>query len=163
MKAVKMFIFLLVTTGVIYPLVVTLLLHSFANHQADGSLVYLKEKVIGSELVGQKFSSEKYFHGRPSSGGYNPLASGGSNLSMTSKDLRIQVEDRGNVPIDLLYASASGLDPHISQQAALYQLERVVKARNLNEIQKQKIKERILADSLVNVLEINLFLESGEL
>ena len=143
----KLFAILMVLVGVIYPVAVTALSQLFFQKEAGGSLLYDSGgKVTGSSLIGQPFSDPKYFWSRPSATSgypYNPLASGGSNLGPTNKDLIDQISNRTEVlkssgiqapvPSDLVEASASGLDPHISMQSALVQIPRVAKARNLSE------------------------------
>ena len=174
--------FTLVTTvllGLGYPLLVTGIAGLVFPHQAAGSLILKDGQIIGSELLAQSFTSERYFHPRPSAAGsgYDATASGGSNLAQSSKVLvdRIQgsidklaQENPGKpVPIDLVTASASGLDPDITPDAATFQAPRVAKARNLNEAQVGKLIERhitsrqlgLLGEPRVNVLELNLDLD----
>jgi K+-transporting ATPase ATPase C chain len=179
MKALKMFGWLWLLTGVIYPLLITGLSLIAMNGMASGSLVTIKGKVAGSSLIGQKFQADNTFWGRPSAVDNNPLPSGGSNLGPTSAALKKSVAERkaalvkanGNaaeIPSELLYASGSGLDPHLSPKAVLYQLERVAKARK---VAPEKIKELIAANThypflgfmgepVVNVLELNIALEN---
>jgi K+-transporting ATPase ATPase C chain len=150
-------------------------------YKANGSLVVFREKIVGSDLIGQKFVSEKYFWPRPSAIDYNPLPSGGSNLGSTSIDLLVKVAERrklmekanpesGVVPSDLLFASGSGLDPHITPEAAKYQIERVARARALD-IEQKKILITLVEQYVeppvfgifgqprVNVLRLNLALD----
>jgi len=180
MKALRMFIWMLLLTGLIYPLLVTALGFFLMPKKAQGSLVIYKGKIIGSVLIGQKFESGKYFWPRPSAVDYNPLPSGGSNLGPTSAELQQQVEKRHSVlvslykteqiPSELLFASGSGLDPHITPEAAYFQMERVSKERG---IESKKLK--VLIDSLtqkrrfgflgvkyINVLMLNLALDQEE-
>src|SRR3984957_909342 len=145
--SIKMVIVLTVLTGLIYQLTVTGLAMVIFPHQAQGSLVTRDGKVVGSELIGQSFAAPNYFHGRPSAAGdkgYDASSSGGSNLGPTNKTLISAVQQRvkdtveGNpgtnpqqVPIDIVTASGSGLDPEISPAAAEIQVTRVAKARGL--------------------------------
>jgi K+-transporting ATPase ATPase C chain len=180
--ALKLFAILLVLVGVIYPVAVTVLAQFVFSNEAEGSLLYDPSgKVIGSALIGQPFSDPKYFWSRPSVTSeypYNPLASGGSNLGPTNKHLMEQIATRADllkssgiqdpVPSDLVMASASGLDPHISMQSALIQIPRVAKARNLDEetlrnLVLDHVEERqfgFLGEQRVNVLKLNLALDS---
>jgi K+-transporting ATPase ATPase C chain len=173
--------FTLITTlllGLAYPLVVTGFAGLLFPHQAAGSLIQLNDgTVIGSELLAQSFTSDKYFHPRPSANNYDASNSGGSNLASSSKALvtRIQgdidklaAENPGKpVPIDLVTTSASGLDPDITPEAAGFQAQRIAKARNLSEESLHKlIAEHIttrqlglLGEARVNVLALNLALD----
>jgi K+-transporting ATPase ATPase C chain len=173
---------LTVITGVIYPLAVTLIAQVLFPRQANGSLMVINGNVIGSELIGQPFDDPKYFWGRPSATGpwsYNAAASAGSNLGPTNPELvelvQARVEALHNadplnslpIPIDLVTASASGLDPHISLAAALYQVSRVARIRGLSEYQITELvwqyAERpqwgVLGEPRVSVLELNLALD----
>lgn len=176
---IKVFVFMTVITGIIYPLVITGAAQLFFPEKANGSLIINNGKVIGSELIGQKFVSPDFFWGRPSAIDYNPFPSGASNLNPIGEKLKEQVQLRidtirkyhGNLPIksipkDLLFASASGVDPHISPEAAYFQVERISKFRNYNANQKAKllkiIESSIESDDLfiggqkrVNVLNLN--------
>lgn len=165
--------------GLGYPLVVTGIAGLIFPHQAGGSLILKDGQVIGSELLAQSFTSDRYFHPRPSAAGngYDATASGGSNLAQSSKTLvtRIQgdidklaAQNPGKpVPIDLVTTSASGLDPDITPDAAFYQAARVAKARNLGEESVRKliqdhISQRqlgLLGEPRVNVLLLNLDLD----
>jgi K+-transporting ATPase ATPase C chain len=165
--------------GLGYPLLVTGLASVLFPHKAAGSLILKDGQIVGSELLAQSFTSDKYFHPRPSAAGngYDATASSGSNLAQSSKALvdRIQgsidklaAENPGHpVPIDLVTTSASGLDPDITPDAAYYQASRVAKARNLNEDAVRKLIEQhiaarqlgFLGEPRVNVLSLNLDLD----
>ena len=179
MKKTSLFLFIWMTvlTGIIYQLCITLIAQLTMPKKANGSLLLVDDKTIGSTLLAQKFETDRYFWPRPSAVDYNPLPSGGSNLGPTSATLKELVRAREDklknshrsaqsVPSELLFASGSGLDPHISPITAIYQVERNVKARKLDETGKQKIMELIanmttarqfgfLGTSYVNVLELN--------
>ena len=182
--ALTMLLALTLLTGVVYPLIVTGLAQIIFPQQANGSLVVRDGKVIGSELIGQYFDEPKYFWGRPSATSpfpYNAAASSGSNLGPTNPVLieavkirvaALRAADPGNeapVPVDLVTASGSGLDPHISPAAADYQVKRVARARGLKERQVEDLVERytdgrqfgLLGEPRVNVLKLNLALDGG--
>ncbi len=178
----KLFVILTILVGIIYPVAITALAQLFFPKEAGGSLLYDSDgNLTGSALIGQPFSDPKYFWSRPSATSghpYNPLASGGSNLGPTNKDLMEQISNRTEllkssgiqapVPSDLVEASASGLDPHISMQSALIQIPRVAKARNLDEETLRKlvlehVEERqfgFLGEQHINVLKLNLALNN---
>lgn len=179
--AFKMMIILTVLTGLIYPGVITGLCQAFFHRQANGSLIHEDGKLVGSSLIGQSFSRPEYFHPRPSSAGsgYDPTASGGSNLGPTSQALYDRVKAavekfrqgnpqyHGPVPSDMVTASASGLDPDISPASAYAQAQRVAQARGVKAEQiRRLIREHtegrqlgFLGDPRVNVLDINLTLD----
>lgn len=163
--------------GLAYPLAMTGAAQALFSHQANGSLIARDGAVIGSELIGQSFTSDAYFHGRPSAVDYNAAGNGGSNLGPTSAALmeriaadveRIAVEG-ASVPVDLVTASGSGLDPHISFQAARYQAERVAAARGMDVADVLVLIERategrslgLLGEPRVNVLALNLSLDEA--
>ncbi|RTL76459.1 MAG: K(+)-transporting ATPase subunit C [Bradyrhizobiaceae bacterium] len=178
-------------TGLAYPLAITGLAQLAFPVQASGSLIERDGQVIGSELIGQQFASDRYFHGRPSAttapdpkdasksvpSPYNAANSGGSNLGPTSKDLAERVKadvaklkaenSSGSIPVDLVTTSASGLDPHISPEAAFFQAARVAKARNIPErtvraLVAGQTEGRLwgfLGEPRVNVLKLNLALD----
>ena len=137
MKPLRMFMWMLFLTGIAYPLCVTLISYVAMRHKAQGSLLTFEGRVIGSSLIAQKFESSQYFWPRPSAIDYQPLPSGGSNLGPTSRELKKEVEMRRSrytskqVPSELLFASASGIDPHISPEAAYFQSSRVANARHI--------------------------------
>jgi K+-transporting ATPase ATPase C chain len=178
----SIFLLLTLVTGVAYPLVVTLIGNSIFSRQANGSVIERDGKSVGSELIGQTFDDPRYFWTRPSATtpSYNAGSSSGSNLGPTNPDLLKAVKERveairsahpdekGPVPVDLVTASASGLDPHISPAAAEYQVSRVAKARgisreSLRELVTAHTQERtlgLLGEPRVNVLELNLALDA---
>lgn len=180
--AFLLLIFFTVLTGIIYPLVVTGVAQLFFPWRANGSFIVENNQPIGSELIGQQFTDPKYFWGRPSATSpfpYNAASSSGSNLGPSNPNLFATVKERitnlknadpqnqNLIPVDLVTASASGLDPEISPQAAFYQISRIAKARGLpkNEIQSlvlNSIKYRtlgILGEPRTNVLQLNLALD----
>lgn len=181
--AVSLFLLLSAVTGLAYPLAVTGIARAVFPEQAAGSLILEDGQVVGSALVGQHFSDPKHFWGRPSATApqpYNAAASSGSNLGPLNPALLAAVETRlaalraadpGNtraVPVDLVTASASGLDPHISPAAALWQVPRVARARGLPEAQVRSLVEGqaegrqwwLLGEPRVNVLKLNLALDA---
>jgi potassium-transporting ATPase KdpC subunit len=167
--------------GLIYPLVVTGLSQLLFPAQANGSLIVKNGQVVGSRLIGQTFTSDKYFHSRPSAAGagYDPLASGGSNLGPTNQALTTRVaqdvakwqqENPGRpIPADLVTASGSGLDPDISPASADFQVARVTKARGASVDQVRNLVAKhtqgpqwgLFGESRVNVLELNLDLDDS--
>lgn len=177
------FVLLTVLTGVVYPLIVTGVAQAAFGNKANGSLIAADGRTVGSRLLGQTFSSPKYFWGRPSATGPQPnngAVSSGSNQGPLNPALATAVKDRisalravdpGNkapVPVDLVTASASGLDPHISPAAAEYQAGRVARARNVAPDKVRKLVQQategrtlgIFGEPRVNVLELNLSLDA---
>jgi K+-transporting ATPase ATPase C chain len=189
--AIVFVVALTVITGLLYPFMMTGVAGMIFPYQAQGSLIERDGKVVGSTLIGQEFTSDRYFHGRPSAtvapdpndssktvpAPYNAANSGGSNLGPTNKALveRVQGDvdklkqenSSAPVPIDLVTTTASGLDPDISPAAALFQVPRVAKARNMPEDRvRQLVNERIegrtlgfLGEPRVNVLALNIALD----
>ena len=190
--ALLVLVLLTLITGLAYPLAITGMAHAIFPKQAEGSLIERDGKVVGSALIGQEFKDDKYFHGRPSAtlapdpadatktvpAPYNAANSGASNLGPTSKALNDRIKEdvdklkaenlSASVPVDLVTTSASGLDPDISPEAALFQLPRVAKARNMPEDKvRQLVAENtagrligIFGEPRVNVLALNLALDA---
>ena len=191
--AIIILVGLTLITGLAYPLAMTGIAGVIFTRQAQGSLIEKEGKVVGSALIGQVFADDKYFHGRPSATNtpdpkdttktidapYNAVNSMGSNLGPTSKVLADRVKadvdtlkkenPTAAIPVDLVTTSGSGLDPHISPAAALFQVPRVAKARNMPEDRlRQLVGERtegrtfgLLGEPRVNVLELNLALDEA--
>jgi len=181
--ALKFLLVMTILTGIIYPLFMTGVAQLTFPSKANGSLIKKDGKIIGSELIGQKFDTTIYFWSRPSAIGYNPIPSGASNFGPTSDTLKKQVTARRTsfanansmteisaIPKEMIFASGSGLDPHISPEAAYLQLDRVAKARKFNESQKHNVKlliknkteglqYSIFGEERVNVLALNLELD----
>jgi K+-transporting ATPase ATPase C chain len=188
--AIVLVVALTVITGLAYPLAMTGIAGVLFPNQAQGSLIERDGKVVGSALIGQEFTSERYFHGRPSAtdpqdstktvpAPYNAANSGGSNLGPTNKALiervsadveKLKEENpSAAVPIDLVTTSGSGLDPDISPEGALFQVPRIAKARNLPEDRVREIVNEhiqrplvgVIGESRVNVLVLNLALDQA--
>src|ERR1700761_5154722 len=191
--AILILVLLTLITGLAYPLAMTAIAGAIFPKQAEGSLIERDGKVVGSALIGQEFTEDKYFHGRPSAttapdpadstktvpAPYNAANSSGSNLGPTSKALNDRVKEDVEklkaenpsmpVPIDLVTASGSGLDPDISPEGALFQVPRVAKARNMPEDRvRQLVTENtagrlggLLGEPRVNVLALNLALDAA--
>jgi K+-transporting ATPase ATPase C chain len=189
--AIVLLVALTLITGVIYPFAMTGIARVIFPIQSQGSLVAENGKIVGSAVIGQEFKSDRYFHGRPSAtvspdpsdasktvtAPYNAASSGGSNLGPTNKSLiervqgdmdRLQQENpSAEVPIDLVTTSGSGLDPHISPEAAFFQVPRVAKTRNMSEDSVRRLVDEhvegrtlgILGEPRVNVLALNLALD----
>ncbi|KWV59235.1 potassium-transporting ATPase subunit C [Bradyrhizobium macuxiense] len=190
--AILVLVVLTAITGLAYPLAMTAIAGAIFPKQAQGSLIEKHGKVVGSALIGQEFKEAKYFHGRPSAtvapdpndssktvpAPYNAANSGGSNLGPTSKALNDRIKEdveklkaenpSSPVPVDLVTTSASGLDPDISPEAALFQVPRVAKARNMQEDQVRQLVTQntqgrlagVIGEPRVNVLALNLALDT---
>ncbi len=183
-QALRLFLVLTLLTGVIYPAIVTAAAQLFFNHQANGSLVINNGKLIGSELLAQKFQEERYFWPRPSAADFSTAPSGSSNFGPTSSALKEAVLKRAEtfrkanhlskeavLPSDVVFASGSGLDPHISPEAARLQADRIAKARKLDEGKRQTLYKLIdlyteapqfgvFGEPRVNVFRLNLAADS---
>ena len=179
-KTVVMVFIVMVFIGIAYPLFVTLIAQLVMPYQANGSLLYVDGKVVGSELIGQSFTSPGYFHGRPSAVDYDATNSSGSNLGPSSAKLMEQVKQRveqvrrenglapdAPVPADMVLASGSGLDPNISPENARLQIGHVAKARSLPESDIKALVEKfieppqfgMLGAEKINVLKLNIALD----
>ena len=172
LPSIRAIVVLTVLTGVLYPLGITAVSQVALSKEAHGSLVSKDGKLVGSELLAQKFESPKYFHRRPSAADFGTVASGASNQGFTSAKLRDAVNERRaaigkDAPSDLLYASGSGLDPHISPEAASYQAAGVAQARGISpDVVNALVAKSIEAPQLgflgqprVNVLLLNQALD----
>lgn len=179
LPAIKMLLVLTVLTGICYPVFVTVVAQIAFPNKANGSFIQHDGTIVGSQLIGQKFTSERYFWSRPSATDYDPLPSSSSNLGPTSDALRILTQQREEafrvanglsrntgIPTEMLFASASGLDPQISSQAAMLQVDRVAQARAFDAARKERLIELIsqttelpqfglLGEPRVNVLMLN--------
>jgi K+-transporting ATPase ATPase C chain len=183
--AILLFIILSVITGIIYPLFVTGIAQTFFHKEANGSLIYINERSVGSSLIGQPFDNPKYFWGRLSATSptsFNAVASSGSNLGPLNPTLldtvkaRIKVlkdvdpDNNNSIPVDLVTACSSGLDPHISRAAAYYQISRVARIRGLSQDSVRMIVDQhtiarffgVIGEPVVNVLETNLALDAQD-
>lgn len=181
--SIKAIIFFTILTGIIYPLLILGIGKIFFSSQISGSLITKDAKIVGSELIGQKFDSAIYFHSRPSFVNYEPMPSSGSNLGPISLALKQRadslrksfIEYNGlsantEVPPDAIFSSASGIDPHISYENAILQIDRIVKAREFNSDKKNKITELVnknteypqfgfLGEAVINVVKLNIELD----
>lgn len=181
-RASLIFIIMTVMTGIIYPLTVTAFAQVFVKDKSNGSIIYENNKAVGSKYIGQNFTALDRFWSRPSETGdspYNSMASSGSNKTPTGKEYEAVLKERidyikenhpntsDKIPVDLVTASASGVDPHISLAAAKYQVDRVAKHSNISKDKIDKLIEEntdnkflgIFGEVKVNVLELNLALD----
>ncbi|MGK5093426.1 potassium-transporting ATPase subunit KdpC [Deltaproteobacteria bacterium TL4] len=185
-QAARLLLTLTLLTGLLYPGIVYLVSQAAFHDQANGSMIAVKQHIVGSKFIGQKFENPKYFWGRPSAVDYNPLPSGGTNQSPSNSALVQAVQERTlklrqahqwesqtAIPADLLLASGSGLDPHISPEAASLQVARVAAARNLSAAQTAQLRDLVnqytegyqwgfLGAPRVNVLLLNLALDQND-
>jgi potassium-transporting ATPase KdpC subunit len=184
LSGLKIILVFTLLTGVVYPLLITGVAQVLFPHQANGSILSVNNQAKGSELLGQEFKNDRYFWGRPSACSYATIPSGASNWGPTSDTLRKTIEKRREififanhlplnavVPVDMLTASGSGLDPHISPQSALLQIDRVAATRQFSAVQKETLKQLVCShieppqfglfgEARVNVLELNNALSS---
>jgi K+-transporting ATPase ATPase C chain len=178
--SIKLTLITLILFGVVYPLLITGIAKVAAPNGGKGKMLENGGRVYGFEVIGQSFTSDKYFNGRPSAVGYNPTATGGSNKGPSNPDYLVQVEERikefvrhnpgvrqADIPVDLMTASGGGLDPHISSAAAQIQISRIAKARGMAP---ERLQELVAANTdgpplglfgttTVNVLKLNIALD----
>ncbi|MGB9679257.1 MAG: potassium-transporting ATPase subunit KdpC [Thermoanaerobacteraceae bacterium] len=178
-KALKFILIFVVILGFIYPFFMTFIANLIFPYQANGSIIIKDGKPVGSELIGQNFDGSKWFQGRPSAVDYDALSSGGTNYALSNPKLTQEVEknisdflkanpgvNKKDIPVDIVTSSGSGLDPHISPEAAYLQVKRVAKANNLPEDVVKKLVDNniegrflgIFGNPRVNVLKLNLSL-----
>lgn len=175
--AISLLVFMTLLTGVIYPLTVTAIAQVAFPVQANGSLLHdAQGEVRGSKLLAQRFVGAQWFHSRPSAGDYATVASGASNLAPSNPALasrvaddakRLLVAEQGAVPMQLVTTSGSGLDPHLSPEAARYQIARIAGARNvsksaLEQLIDAKLEAPLIGPAVVNVLALNMALAEDE-
>ena len=174
LQSIRVYLILTLLTGILYPLAMTGVAQLLFPKQANGSRIVEDGKLIGSDLLGQKFESPRYFWPRPSSADYATVPSGASNKGPTSADLKKSIDERRakcgkDAPVDLLTASSSGLDPHISPEAARSQIPRVAATRNMSIQQISAVVDQIieepqlgfLGEPRVNVLRLNTALDQA--
>lgn len=186
LTSLKILLLFSLVTGIIYPLFITGMANLLFKDKADGSLIKKNGQVIGSSLIGQAFDSTAYFWSRPSATGYNPLPSGGSNLGLTNAKLWQEFKERKqnfiringlqpgmHVPSEMVFASGSGLDPHISPEAAILQVDRIAKARNFSINQRNELlivitkhieepQFHLFGQERINVFMLNLELDKTD-
>jgi potassium-transporting ATPase KdpC subunit len=185
MKHIKRSILVLlvfsILTGLVYPLIITGIAQLVFPHQANGSLIVINGKTVGSELIGQSFTKPEYFHGRPSAVNYDASNSGGTNLGPTNQKFINQIDSTAqwirmenglpsdaSVPVDLVTSSASGLDPNISLQSALIQVSRVAKTRGLDELVVRSLVNQhtekpvlgLFGQPMINILKLNIAIDA---
>jgi K+-transporting ATPase ATPase C chain len=172
LQSLRLYLVITLLTGIIYPLVMTGVAQILFPKQANGSRVTAQDKLVGSDLIAQKFESPKYFWPRPSAADYATVASGASNKGPTAADLKKLIDQRrqkfgADAPVDLLTASGSGLDPHISPEAAHMQIPRIAAARNISTTKIAELVDQttegpqlgFLGEPRVNVLILNRALD----
>ena len=181
--SLKLLFFMTILTGIVYPIFVFIIARTVFPQKSEGSFIEVNGKIIGSGLIAQKFESGKYFQSRPSAVNYQPMPSGGSNLGPTSRTLRNKTDSirqayinfnglnkNSIVPMDAIFASASGIDPHISVENAMLQISRITKERGFDLIKQKQVIEIIeknierpqfglLGEERINVLILNLELD----
>ncbi len=181
--SLKIFAFLTLILGIAYPLIITGIAQLAFPDKANGSLIRIGNRFVGSKLIGQRFDNNNYFLSRPSAVSYDPLPSGGSNYGMTNVRLKNLVTDRQlqfrtfnnlddktEIPSEMVFASGSGVDPHISPKAAYLQVKRIVISRQFDEVKKQRLLQiiselteppqyKFLGEERINVLMLNLRLD----
>ena len=171
---IKIFFILTIFVSFLYPISITFITHLLWKDKANGSIIYKNNQAIASRLIGQDFSDDKWFHGRPSTVKYNSSSSGTSQYSPIKKDFIdfVNLQKSKGLDHDLLFNSGSGLDPHISLDSALKQIERIAIARKLDLTLKEKLKKTVynqlekrdlgfLGEEKVNFVVLNLLLEDG--
>jgi potassium-transporting ATPase KdpC subunit len=182
-RSFLLLLILIIITGLAYPLFITGISRLAFPRKSTGSLIYKEGELIGSELIGQDFKTDKYFHSRPSAAGrqgYDPLKSGGSNYAAANDNFLALVIERSDkfrqenqldkniaIPSDVVTASASGLDPHVSVAGALLQVARIARSRNMDPekirlliVENSRRQYGFLGQPVVNVLKLNLSLDS---
>lgn len=170
LRSLNMLILLSLITGVAYPGLITIVARLVFSNKSSGDFILVKDKKVGARLIAQKFENDSYFWPRPSAGDYNPLSSGGSNLGPTNLKLKNTIGERKTIiqtrhensdiiPSELLYASGSGLDPHISKDTAYFQAARVAQARRIEISTVKGLIEKHAENGLINVLMLNVALD----
>jgi K+-transporting ATPase ATPase C chain len=174
MKSLKLFLLLSLMLGVAYPLSITIIGNIIFPNQARGSLVKVNGKTVGSRLIGQNFTTDRYFHTRPSVTDNNAEEAWSAGVSITSKDFLSRVKknvrerrlnnNEQQIPVEMVTASASGIDPHITKKVAIFQAKRVARTRNMSvekvrKLIKKNTEKRLFGPDLVNVLLLNIELD----